>query len=236
MQTTKGMFYPEPYALPGSVIAHHIISASETSLPFWTENARDLFVTALACEFLQTNMTGTNNDLFFISRRGVVNSPAITITIVVAGANTVASVVVTGTAIVINSATDGASAATSTANAIIALVQASAAATALVVVGLKTGNNGTGVVTALTSTALAGWAGDETLDVAVVTAIDETSLTTPTGHYDAADNGTLTQLTAAGHAGRSASGLGTSARYVVTLGGTTPTVAYAILALSRPSV
>lgn len=107
---------------------------------------------------LTTALAGANNDLKYTAKvEGTVGN-ATTVRYVVAGANTVLSVAVVGAAITVNSATSGASAATSTAADVLAAVQASAAASALVKVENAAGNDGTGVITALAATNLAGGA------------------------------------------------------------------------------
>lgn len=105
---------------------------------------------------LTTNLTGTNNDLKYSARKVGTGGNAITVTYVVAGASTPLSVSVATNAITVNVATNGSSAATSTAAQVEAAVEASAAASALVTVDNATGNDGTGVVTALASTPLTG--------------------------------------------------------------------------------
>lgn len=105
---------------------------------------------------LTTALTGTNNDLTFTAReRGTVGN-AVTITYVVAGANTPLSVTIAGTDVTVNVATSGASAATSTAAQVSAAVNANPAVTAYVSAANAPGNDGTGVVTALAKTPLAG--------------------------------------------------------------------------------
>lgn len=113
---------------------------------------------------LSTNLTGTNNDLTYTAKAGGQEADSanyaagnlVTVAYVVAGNNTALSVDVTDTDIVVNVATDGGGAATSTAAQVRTAVLADADAANLVDVSLKTGNDGTGVVTALAETALAG--------------------------------------------------------------------------------
>ena len=105
---------------------------------------------------LTTALTGTNNDLVITARDRLASGNNTTFRIVVAGASTALSVSVTGTAITVNSATDGASAATSTAAQVSAAILANLAAAALVTTANAASNDGTGVVTALSVTSLAG--------------------------------------------------------------------------------
>lgn len=105
---------------------------------------------------LTTALTGTNNDLTIEADAPGTGGNAITVALVVAGASTPLSVSVAANAITVNVATDGGSAATSTAAQVRDAINAHAAASALVTAADATGNDGTGVVTALTATALTG--------------------------------------------------------------------------------
>jgi hypothetical protein len=105
---------------------------------------------------LTTALAGSNNDLTFrANTQGVVGNST-TIAYVVAGASTPLSVSVTGSAITVNVATNGSSVATSTAAQVRDAVNAHAQAGQLVSAENATGNDGTGVVTALAATPLAG--------------------------------------------------------------------------------
>lgn len=108
---------------------------------------------------LTTALTGSNNDLKYTSKASGSNysgGNSTRVRYVVAGANTALSVSVSGQDITVNVATDGSSAATSTAAQVKTAIEASAPAAALVTVANATGNDGTGVVTALAFTSLAG--------------------------------------------------------------------------------
>jgi phage tail sheath gpL-like len=107
------------------------------------------FVTA----FL-TTAVGANANITYTARQRGTAGNAITVAYVVAGASTPLSVSVTGNAITVNVATSSGSAATSKGAQVLAAVQASAPAMALVSAVLATGNDGTGVVSAMTATAL----------------------------------------------------------------------------------
>jgi hypothetical protein len=104
---------------------------------------------------LTTALTGTNNDLKFRAWEGGTAGNSISITYTVAGTNTPLSVVRATNAITVNVATNGAGAATSTATQVMTAVNASQAHV-LLYANLATGNDGTGVVTALGTTSLAG--------------------------------------------------------------------------------
>lgn len=108
---------------------------------------------------LSTNLAGTNNDIVYTAKTKGSYGNLITVAYVVAGNNTPLSVDVTGTAITVNVATGAGGAATSTADDIKAAIEADADAAALVTVADKAANDGSGVVTALTATALTGGGG-----------------------------------------------------------------------------
>ena len=107
---------------------------------------------------LSTNLSGSNNDLTYTARERGTAGNSIRVRYVVSGNNTALSVSVSGSDITVNSATDGGGAATSTAAQVKAAIEASSAADLLVTVANKTGNDGTGVIAALSYTALASGA------------------------------------------------------------------------------
>lgn len=107
---------------------------------------------------LTTALTGSNNDLVYTSKTAGTAGNSVSVRYVVAGANTALSVSVATKAITVNVATDGSSVATSTAAQVAAAIAASTPAAALVTVANAAGNDGTGVVTALSATNLAGGA------------------------------------------------------------------------------
>jgi hypothetical protein len=109
---------------------------------------------------LSTTLTGNHNDLVFTSRLSGRLGNDVTVRYVSPGTNNAAlAVVVSGRDITVNLATNGSAVITSTAALVKAAVEASAAAAALVTVAHKAGNDGTGVVTALSLTALSGGTG-----------------------------------------------------------------------------
>lgn len=105
---------------------------------------------------LTTALAGANNDLKFTAKIGGVYGNGITVAYVVSGTSTALSVAVVTKAITVTVATNGGGTATSTAAQVKAAIDAFAAAAALVVTALASGNDGTGVVTALSATNLAG--------------------------------------------------------------------------------
>ncbi len=108
---------------------------------------------------LSTNLSGSNNDLTFTAVTAGTGGNSVTVSYVDPSANAASlSVSVLGTAITVNLATDGGGLITSTATLVRAALIASTPAAALITPTLKTGNDGTGVVTALAATALAGGA------------------------------------------------------------------------------
>jgi len=108
---------------------------------------------------LTTLLTGTNNDLKFSAVPIGVLGMGINITYVdPSDVSQSLGITVTGRAIRISLATDDTGTITTIASDISALILATPAAHALVTVANATGNNGTGVVTALTKTPLASGA------------------------------------------------------------------------------
>lgn len=105
---------------------------------------------------LTTALTGTNNDLTYTATDNGTGGNSVTVAYVVSGNNTALAVGVSGTAITVTVATGSGGAATSTALQVRDAVRAWPAARALVNVKEATGNDGTGVVTALSATALSG--------------------------------------------------------------------------------
>lgn len=114
-------------------------------------------VQALTAASLTTSLTGTNNDLVYTADTAGTAGNSITIEYLdPATINASLSVDVTGTAIVINLATDGTGAITTTGDDIKTAIINEAPAAALVDVADAGGNDGSGVVTALAATNLAG--------------------------------------------------------------------------------
>jgi hypothetical protein len=125
---------------------------------------------------LTTLLTGTHNDLTFRAQRGGLAGNSITITYVdPPGNNVPLSVAVVSNAITVTLATDGVSAITSTAAQVRDAINHSFASYALVYAVLATGNDGTGLVTALASTPLTGGLDTET-ETFLGGLSDETSL------------------------------------------------------------
>lgn len=111
---------------------------------------------------LTTSLSGANNDLTFTAQDAGPGGNDIRVRYVVAGNNTVASLVVEGKDITYNSATDGSGNPTSLASAVITAIQASPDASALVTVANAASNTGAGTIAALSFTNLAGGAWQQT--------------------------------------------------------------------------
>ena len=107
---------------------------------------------------LSTALVGDNNDLVFTAKTSGVVGNSITITLVDPGAVGDESCAVVGTDITVTLGNSAVPAIDTTAAVLKALIEATPAAHALVSVTHKAGNNGTGIVTALAKTALAGGA------------------------------------------------------------------------------
>lgn len=97
-----------------------------------------------------------NNDLTYTTKATGTAANATTMTYAASGANQPLTVTVSGTDITVHLATDGSGNPASTANQVLAAINATTAAKALVTVALATGSNGTGIVTPLAQTHLAG--------------------------------------------------------------------------------
>ncbi len=121
---------------------------------------------------LTTVMTGTNNDLIFRAATPGVAGNSITIQLVDPVTNsTPLSIAVVGTVITVTLAVDGASAITTTAAQLRDAINADAGARSLIYAVLASGNDGTGLVTALAATPLAG--GSDTLTERFLGALTE---------------------------------------------------------------
>jgi hypothetical protein len=126
---------------------------------------------------VSTLLTGTHNDLLFRALRGGVAGNAITVAYVDPPGNNVAlSVGVVGSVITVTLATDGTSTITSTAAQVRDALNASAQARSLIDAVLLTGNDGTGLVTALAPLSLAGGS-DTGVETYAGALIDETTIT-----------------------------------------------------------
>jgi hypothetical protein len=217
------VFYQNPVAIGG--VSHRIVDATVTLDAFEFFDAKELVAVVGIHDFLVTAMTGSNNDLAFIAKKA--GTQTVTVALVDPSANNaVASVNVSGGDISVSLATGSAGAITSTAASLKALIEASAAASALVVVNLATGNDGTGVVTALTQTPLAGPTGTlPTLDVALESSADGENFFEVATFTQANDvglqRGTFGFLDIFGH-------------WVLTVGGTNPVFAVSISGIYKP--
>lgn len=130
-----------------------------------------------AANTLTTAVAGNNNDLVFTDARATTQlgsnaslGGAVNIVYAVAGNNTALSVGTTtasngNTTITVNLATNGNGAATSTASDVLTAVNQDATASKYVTAALASGNDGTGTVAALGSTALSGGADAASLTI-----------------------------------------------------------------------
>lgn len=120
---------------------------------FTTQAGSDAAVPAT----LTTALAGANNDLVFTARQAGDEGNGIEVVYVDPGGNNAAeSVEVEGLTLIVNLATDGAGAITSTGDSIKATIAADPAANNLVSVADAAANDGSGVVTAMAATNLAG--------------------------------------------------------------------------------
>jgi len=127
--------------------------SADATFPFDPQDAEVILADVRMHEFLETALTGANNDLVWIARQP--DTSAVTVAYVdPALASQALSIEVTGDDIVVNLATNGALAITSTAAQIMALANATKEVTDLVTVQLAPGSTGVGVVIALAATGL----------------------------------------------------------------------------------
>lgn len=222
-----GQSYDAAEALPRFDIPYRLLTETGESGAITVGNVEELRATLGVHEHYATALAGTNNDIAWIAR--VAGASALTITYVVAGNNTALSVVKATNDITVNVATSGAGAATSTANQIISYVLSDEAASAVeqaVVPVLVAGNDGTGVVTALSQQSLANPAGTApTLDLKLQASIDAGAT------YS--DVAAFSQKTVAVVDRKIFVGLGDVAKWVWTVGGTTPVIAVSLVATGK---
>lgn len=134
-----------------------LLATPELDVPASVQFSASAVVEVPTKASLSTALTGTNNDLTLTAVANGTAGNSITLALIDPSANDAAlGVVVTGTDIVVNLATNGGGTITSTAAQVKAAIEADEDAAALVTVANKTGNDGTGVVTALAETALTG--------------------------------------------------------------------------------
>jgi hypothetical protein len=104
-----------------------------------------------------TSLAGANNDLTFTAKPvGIIGNTVSVRYVDPLGIDKTLSVTVSVNAITVNLATDGLGAITSTAALIKAAIEASSAANALVEITYPTGNDGSGIVTAMSAVTLSG--------------------------------------------------------------------------------
>jgi predicted secreted protein len=138
---------------------------------------------------LTTALTGTNNDITLTANVAGVAGNNIALVLVAPGtANQALTVSVAGTVITANLATNGASAVTTTAAQLVAALNNNVAVANLVTVIIKAGDDGSGVVTALASTPLAGGTASTFENVA---AMKSTSMSINNEEVDVTDKGTM---------------------------------------------
>lgn len=222
-----GRYYSDPKVMPAATIQPVLVTASPTAVVFSTEGRHNIIGELRTHELLVTALAGVNNDLTFVAKAPGVLTTHPSIKYTVAGLSTPLSVVVTASLIDVKVATDGAGAAISTSAQVKAAIEANAAASRLVTVAHSGADTGAGAVIAMAETALGAWTGTVTLNVKLQTTVDGTNYT---------DVGTaFTQKTALGAAQKLLfAPVGTHAKWVVTVGGTSPVLAYSVAAWTRP--
>lgn len=194
--------------------APQVVAASiAAGTAFDTSDVEFLSVELRLHEFLVTSLTGTNNDMNIIARDPAVTD--ITVALIDPGENGASLLVeVTDHDIVVNLATGPGGAITSTAAQVIAAINAHSVAGELVRASNAAANDGTGVVTALAETGLAG-PGAVTIDADVETMADTT-------HWYDAPGSAIPQATAVGVYRKVFGPVGWQSRINLTVGGTPP--------------
>lgn len=121
----------------------------------------------------------TNANITFTANAQGVNGNNIRVRVVVSGVNTSLSVSVSGSDITVNSATNGSGVATSTATQVINALNADTSASALITASAAPSNDGSGVVSALAYTNLAGgvYGGSTATNVTVAPGATQASTT-----------------------------------------------------------
>jgi len=191
--------------------APQVVAASiAAGTAFDTSDVETLSVELRLHEFLRTALTGTNNDLDIIARDPAVTDITVTFTDP-GGVSSTLAVAVTGHDITVTLGR-AASAIVSTAAQVLAAINAHSVAGELVRASNAAGNDGTGVVTALAETGLAG-PGAVTIDADVETMADTT-------HWYDAPGSAIPQATAVGVYRKVFGPVGWQSRINVTLGGT----------------
>jgi hypothetical protein len=228
--SAQGRWYNDPERAQLAEMSHQVAAATITQAGWNAEDYDTVLATLNTHYFLRTAVAGTNNDIDWIARLSGAAGSTVTVAYVVAGNSTPLSVGVAGQALTINLATSAGGAATSTASDVIAAVRARGDALALVSPQLAPGNDGTGVLAALTATGLGAWTGTTpTLDAKLQTTVDGTNW------YDVAAPFTQKTAPAAAEA-RAFAPLAVQCRWVITVGGTTPLVAFSVSALDKRTV
>jgi hypothetical protein len=222
----NGLWSASPSYPAGAQVAHRLLSGTVTLSSFSLGGVREFLVQLNIHGFLTTSLAGSQNDLTFIARQP--GSQSITVAYVNPGANSSAlSVTVSGSAIIVHLATDSSGTITTKASDIVAAIAANAAANALTVTLLASGNDGSGIVIAMSQTALAGPSGTSpTLDAKMLSSADNINW------YDI--GAAFTQKTSVGFEVGTFVKLGLYGQYVLTLGGTSPIFAVSIIAMYKP--
>jgi hypothetical protein len=227
--TSSGKWYQGVVGLPGASIGPKVYGSTTTETAFAVEDAFSLEAQVGAHSFYRTSLTGTNNDLDIIAKAPG-DLSALQFRIVNGGNSQSLSVAYTTNLVTVNVATTSGGVITSTAAQVLAAINAAdSAAAPYVVANLTTGNDGTGLVTALSAQSLVNSSGTSpTADVTMTASVD--------GSTDYANILTVPQITTArayykrltNHV--SANGTMT-AKWTVTIGGSaTPLLALSLRA------
>jgi len=218
--------YQEPVLVEGAQIGPRLVSATETLPAFYIGEARELITALSVHKYLTTALAGTNNDITFFAKRS--GDQDITITYTDPGGVSASFAVEVVDGDIEITLARAASAIVTKASDVIAGIEASTAASALVSAIPADGNDGTGVVTALTETSLGGPAGtNPTLDVEFKASIGGINFYSINAHFAQKTDVAETE-------GGNFVNLATWGQYTLTLGGTNSVFAISIETAYKP--
>lgn len=217
--TDRGRAYQSPEVASRFNIAPYILTADADGASIVVHDALSLDATLGVHEFYETSLTGSNNDIAWIAQTPGASSLSVEY-IDPSAASASLSVEYDSNVVTVNLATNASSAITSTANQIIAAVRASTAVSKYVYPVLKGSDTGAGVVTALSAQALDANGAGLTLDVKLQYSLDGSNW------YD--KPGAFPQQSTVGSSRQLFGPLGTYARWVWDVGGTSPKFAVSI--------
>lgn len=231
---SSGRWYNDPERCARAEFTPRVLTTTTTYV-FDSEDIEVLLGTLHTHEFLRTSIAGANNDLDWVATTD--QTSTVTVAYAVAGTSTPLSIAVdtSNKTVTVNVATNASGGATSTANDVLAAAKKNPVAgqlLSLCIPSLAAGNDGTGVLAAMTATDLGAWSGSSpTVDVKLETSVDGTNW-----YQVGAAFSQRTSAVAAAKEGRAFAGAGNQLRWNIALGGTSPVVAVSMTAQDKPEV